>query len=67
MVGEGPNDGGVGCLVSSGTNHNRRWNKRRKCLELNSSQDLNGDGRAEYLEVDPNTSAVTAYIKACPS
>jgi len=27
--------------------------------------DLNGDGRAEYLEVDPLTSAVTAYLNGC--
>ncbi|MCJ1402570.1 hypothetical protein MMC11_005790 [Xylographa trunciseda] len=29
--------------------------------------DLNGDGRAEYIEVDPNTSAVTAYFNGCAS
>ncbi|KAK3616373.1 hypothetical protein LTR56_025996 [Elasticomyces elasticus] len=29
--------------------------------------DISGDGRAEYLEVDPNTSAVTAYYNGCPS
>ncbi|KAG4442317.1 hypothetical protein IFR05_002168 [Cadophora sp. M221] len=28
--------------------------------------DLNGDGRAEYIIIDPNTSAVTAYMNACP-
>ncbi|KAJ9607752.1 hypothetical protein H2200_007830 [Cladophialophora chaetospira] len=28
--------------------------------------DLDGDGRAEYLEVDPNTSGVTAYFNGCP-
>lgn len=28
--------------------------------------DLNGDGRNEYLEVDPNSSAVKAYLNACP-
>jgi len=27
--------------------------------------DLNADGRAEYLEVDPATSAVTAYLNGC--
>lgn len=27
--------------------------------------DLNGDGRAEYLVVDPKTSAVTAYVNVC--
>jgi hypothetical protein len=27
--------------------------------------DLNGGGRAEYLEIDPKTSAVTAYINGC--
>jgi hypothetical protein len=27
--------------------------------------DLNGDGRAEYLEIDPDTSAVTAYLNGC--
>ena len=27
--------------------------------------DLNGDGRAEYLEVDPNTSAVNAWLNGC--
>ncbi len=27
--------------------------------------DLNGDGRVEYLEVNPDTSAVTAYQNAC--
>ena len=29
--------------------------------------DLNGDGRAEYIEVDPNTSAVTVYFNGCAS
>ncbi|KAG4426169.1 hypothetical protein IFR04_000635 [Cadophora malorum] len=29
--------------------------------------DLNGDGRVEYLKVDPNTSAVSAYQNACHS
>lgn len=29
--------------------------------------DLNGDGRAENLEVNPDTSAVTAYLNACSS
>ncbi|KAM5462559.1 hypothetical protein MferCBS49748_006466 [Microsporum ferrugineum] len=28
--------------------------------------DLNGDGRAEYIEVDRDTSAVKAYLNACP-
>ena len=29
--------------------------------------DLNGDGRAEYIEIDPDTSAITAYMNACPA
>ncbi|EEQ32232.1 lipolytic enzyme [Microsporum canis CBS 113480] len=28
--------------------------------------DLNGDGRAEYIEVNRDTSAVKAYLNACP-
>ena len=27
--------------------------------------DITGDKRSEYLEVDPNTSAVTAYYNGC--
>lgn len=27
--------------------------------------DLNGDGRVEYLEVDPATSAIFAYFNGC--
>ncbi|KAK2032882.1 hypothetical protein LX32DRAFT_554471 [Colletotrichum zoysiae] len=27
--------------------------------------DINGDGRAEYLAIDPATSAVTAYLNGC--
>ena len=29
--------------------------------------DLDADGRVEYLEVNPATSAVTAYYNACPA
>jgi hypothetical protein len=29
--------------------------------------DLNGDGRGEYLEVDPGSSSVQGYLNACPN
>jgi hypothetical protein len=32
---------------------------------LITSIDLNGDGRADYIEIDPASSAITVYLNAC--
>jgi hypothetical protein len=42
-----------------------RWNVEES--ELISNPDLNGDGRAEYIEIHLNTSAITVYMNGCQS